>query len=584
MSYIVLARKWRPKRFKDVVGQEHVTTTLLNSLRSGRTAHAYLFVGPRGIGKTSTARIFAKALNCPESIDGEPCGECAVCREIGEGRSVDVLEIDGASNNGVEDIRTLRENVKIAPATLRYKVYIIDEVHMLSTGAFNAFLKTLEEPPAHVKFILATTEAHKIPTTVLSRCQRFDFRRITARQIYTRLKEMVEAEGIQIEDRPLFAIARSAEGSMRDAQSILDQLVSFSDREITLEDVHAMLGTVGLDVYRRVALALSEGDSHAVLKIIDDVMGRGKDLAQFLKELTFYFRNVLVAATADGEELIDLPDEDLKEVKDLSGRFKEVDLVRTVTELSELESRFRLLPSTRIALEMTLMRLAQSGAEISIDSILSKLTELERKLRGPQQKASRAKSPGHGGHSSGNPGTTVKETPSAQYEPEPDYINYHEEPEPTDEEAPPPEPDPEESLDDDKSQLSLWRQLLDEVQEHGMSIYSFLSSGRFCGVENGYAIVCFEPEKAYNKTHLEETQISKFLEKTLTQVAGAPLKLKFILEDERVPVPPVAQKEASPPMPSEEDLKQRRIERALENTVVRQAMELFKAKIVYVNG
>jgi DNA polymerase-3 subunit gamma/tau len=579
MSYIVLARKWRPKRFEDVVGQEHVTTTLLNSLRSGRTAHAYLFVGPRGIGKTSTARIFAKALNCPESGDGEPCGECAVCREIGEGRSIDVIEVDGASNNSVEDVRTLRENVKIAPATLKYKVYIIDEVHMLSTGAFNAFLKTLEEPPAHVKFILATTEAHKIPTTVLSRCQRFDFRRITARQIFKRLKEIVEAEGIRIEDRPLFAIARSAEGSMRDAQSVLDQLVSFSDREITLEDVHAMLGTVGLEVYRQVAVAMSEGDSHTILKIIDDVTERGKDLAQFLKELTSYFRNVLVAAAADGEELIDLPDEELKEVKDLSARFKEADLIRIVTELSELESRFRLLPSARIVLEMQLMRMARVGAEISIDSILSKLSDLERKFRGTQQKPKREMPPKRGGQMPGNPGTTVAEAAPTQYQPEPDY---YEEPEPTDE-APPPEPEPDESSEDDKSQLSLWRQLLDEVRAHAMSIYSFLSRGRFCGIENGQAIVCFEPEKAYNKTHLEDKQISKFLDETLTHVAGTPLKLKLILEGEMTPAPPPT-KEAAVQPPSEEDLKQRRIEKALENPVVRRALELFKAKIVYVNG
>ena len=191
MSYVVLARKWRPKRFADVVGQEYIAKTLLNSIRSGRTAHAYLFVGPRGIGKTSTARIFATALNCSEAAEGEPCGECDVCREIAVGRSLDVIEIDGASNNGVDDVRILRENVKIAPASLRYKVYIIDEVHMLSTAAFNAFLKTLEEPPEHVKFIMATTEAQKIPATVLSRCQRFDFRRLTSRQIAGRLKTIV---------------------------------------------------------------------------------------------------------------------------------------------------------------------------------------------------------------------------------------------------------------------------------------------------------------------------------------------------------------------------------------------------------
>ncbi|UCD56978.1 MAG: DNA polymerase III subunit gamma/tau, partial [Candidatus Hydrogenedentota bacterium] len=365
MSYIVLARKWRPKRFEDVVGQEHITTTLLNSIRSGRMAHAYLFVGPRGIGKTSTARILSKALNCPEANDGEPCGECNACREIADGRSIDVIEIDGASNNSVEDIRLLRENVKIAPATLRFKVYIIDEVHMLSPAAFNAFLKTLEEPPTHVKFILATTEAQKIPATVLSRCQRFDFRPLTSRQIFRRLEEIIDAEGIQIGERALFAIAAAAEGSMRDAQSVLDQLVSFSETEITLADVHAMLGTVGLETHRRIAVAISEADSFRILKTIDDIVERGKDLAQFLKELTVYFRNLLVAGFKGGDELIDLPEEELSALKEIGAHFKQFDLIRIVQDFSELESRFRQLSSARVALEMLLMRMSQVGAEIS---------------------------------------------------------------------------------------------------------------------------------------------------------------------------------------------------------------------------
>ncbi len=275
MSYVVLARKWRPKRFEDVVGQGHIATTLLNSIRSERTAHAYLFVGPRGIGKTSTARIFATALNCAETSDGEPCGKCEICNEIAANRSMDVIEIDGASNNSVDDIRMLRENVKIAPATLKFKVYIIDEVHMLSAAAFNAFLKTLEEPPEHVKFIMATTEAQKIPATVLSRCQRFDFRRLTSRQIAGRLKSIVDAESIGIDEGALFSIARAAAGSMRDAESILDQLVSFSDADITQNDVHAMLGTVGQEVYKRIAVAIADNDSFAILKTVDEIVERG---------------------------------------------------------------------------------------------------------------------------------------------------------------------------------------------------------------------------------------------------------------------------------------------------------------------
>ncbi|MBI5116497.1 DNA polymerase III subunit gamma/tau [Candidatus Poribacteria bacterium] len=616
MSYIVLARKWRPKAFKDVVGQEHITTTLLNSMRSSRTAHAYLFVGPRGIGKTSTARIFAKALNCPESSDGEPCGECAACREIAEARSIDVIEIDGASNNSVEDVRMLRENVRIAPAYLRFKVYIIDEVHMLSTAAFNAFLKTLEEPPAHVKFIMATTEAHKIPMTVLSRCQRFDFRRITSRRIFARLKEITTAETIRIDDRALFAIARAAEGSMRDALSILDQLVSFSEAEITLSDVYAMLGTVGIEVYQQVAVAICEGDTFFLLKTVNDIVERGKDLAQFLKDLTLYFRNLLVASLGGGVELIDLPEEDFSALKDVAGRFKPADLIRIVQDLSELETRFRQVPSTRVALETLLMRMAHVGAEISIDNLLSKLTALEKKLKGSfasktavsenkQEEAAPPDSAPPAAESSivaPSPPTSVKEPPSRyktarghkgdhKEEPpesaapkgDPPRQNLPEEPEtePEEESAPPP-------AEDDKPQLTLWRQLLDEVREQSMSTYSFLSSGRFCGVENEQVIICFDAKSRYNKTHLERKEIKMLLEEILKTIVGAPLKIKLILEsDEANMPPPPAPKEMIPdglrPTRAEEATKERK-EKALNNPIVKKVIDLFKGKPVYVSG
>lgn len=615
MSYIVLARKWRPKAFKDVVGQEHITTTLLNSMRSSRTAHAYLFVGPRGIGKTSTARIFAKALNCPESSDGEPCGACAACREIADARSIDVIEIDGASNNSVEDVRMLRENVRIAPAYLRFKVYIIDEVHMLSTAAFNAFLKTLEEPPAHVKFILATTDAHKIPMTVLSRCQRFDFRRITSRQISARLKEITAAEAIRIDDRALFAIARAADGSMRDALSILDQLVSFSEAEITLSDVYAMLGTVGIEVYQQVAVAICEGDTFFLLKTINDIIERGKDLAQFLKDLTLYFRNLLVASLGGGVELIDLPEEDFSALKEVAGRFKQADLIRIVQDLSDLETRFRQAPSTRVALETLLMRMAHVGAEISIDNLLSKLTALEKKLKSSfasktavseseqEEAAPPAPAPSTAAPSTAAPSPSpgIKE-PASRYTPAREHKRGKEEPPkggaPKSDhprEAPPeePEPEPEEEsapppADDDKPQLTLWRQLLDEVREQSMSTYSFLSSGRFCGVENEQVIICFDAKSRYNKTHLERKEIKMLLEEILKTVVGAPLKIKIILESDEADIPP-------PPAPKEmipesrrptraEEAKKERTEKALNNPIVKKVIDLFKGKPVYVSG
>jgi len=577
VSYIVLARKWRPKRFKDVVGQEHITTTLINSINSAQLAHAYLFVGPRGIGKTSTARILSKALNCPEADGGEPCGECGACREIAEGRSVDVLEIDGASNNSVEDVRTLRENVRIAPAYLRYKVYIIDEVHMLSSAAFNAFLKTLEEPPDHVKFILATTEAQKIPATVLSRCQRFDFRRLTSRQIFKRLKEIVEAEGIRAEEGALFTVARAAEGSMRDAQSILDQLVSFSADEITVSDTHAMLGTVGSEVYRQIAVAISEGDSPVIFKTLDEIIERGKDLAQFLKELTLYFRNLLIAGMESGHELIDLPEEDLSALKDVSAKFRSADLIRMVRDLSELESQFRQLPSPRVAVEMHLMKMSELGAEVSIDSILSKLTALEKRLKD----SGTGQPPAVGGARQmvmGEGGSGVAEASSDTY--------VHASDEPPDEMPDEPEPPDSSSQEEDDQQLNLWRQFLDEVREQSMSIYSFLEKGRFCGVQSGQMMISFADGNSYNKTYLERKEVRMLLEEILKTIAGNPIRLKLIVEREDSETPAISatpvQKKEKPT--GAEEARQQSVEKALNNPIVKKTVELFKGKIVYVSG
>jgi DNA polymerase-3 subunit gamma/tau len=579
-----MARKWRPKRFADVVGQEHVATTLLNSLRSGRTAHAYLFVGPRGIGKTSTARIFAKALNCPAAKDGEPCGECDTCREIADGRSMDIIEIDGASNNSVDDIRMLRENVKIAPATLQYKVYIIDEVHMLSAAAFNAFLKTLEEPPAHIKFIMATTEAHKIPMTVLSRCQRFDFRRLTSRQIAGKLQDIIDAEGIQADQGVVFAIARAAEGSMRDAQSVLDQLVSFSDGKITRAEVHSMVGSVGQDVYHALAVAIADGDSFAILKTIDDVVERGKDLAQFLRELTLHFRNLLAASLGGGKDVIDLPDEDLAKLKEISAKFDPPDLIKLVRDLTEFESRFRQLPSARVGLEMLLMRMAKVGTEVSIDNLLAKLTALEKRLSG-----SSGGGPGPSAPASPKPSAPTKKQSSRNPAPSAEPVSDDDPPTPDD----PPEVTEENGAsptappkDEGEPQLDLWRQVLDEVREHSMSIYSFLNVGRFCGVQDGKAIVCFDPQNNYNKLHLEKKDIRKLIEETLKSIAGAPLKLKLIVE------PQGAHQPAPPPEPIFQEDKQakareaekQRIDEALDDPIVRKALDLFKGRIVYVSG
>ncbi|MBI5091946.1 MAG: DNA polymerase III subunit gamma/tau [Candidatus Hydrogenedentes bacterium] len=315
--YLVLARKWRPQTFEDVIGQEHITRTLQNAITSGRVGHAFLFIGSRGIGKTTTARILSKALNC-SSASGPtptPCGACSNCASIAAGNNIDVIEIDGASNNSVDNVREIREHVRMVPSGSRYKIYIIDEVHQLSTGAFNALLKTLEEPPPHAIFILATTEASKIPATIVSRCQRYDFRRVPLGRIQDLLRRILVAEGVTCSDEALHAIARSADGGMRDAESILDQLLSYCGETITFQDVFDVLGLVDWRVLHELCDAVLSQDIAKQLTIVEDVVASGKDLSQFVEDILRYFRNLLVCKTADAKKLLALPDDEIQSMQ-----------------------------------------------------------------------------------------------------------------------------------------------------------------------------------------------------------------------------------------------------------------------------
>ena len=383
MSYTALYRKWRPTSFEEVRGQDHIVKTLKNQINSGRIGHAYLFCGTRGTGKTSIAKIFARAVNCEHPVDGSPCGECSMCRQIAEGASLNVVEIDAASNNGVENIRDIREQVQYPPTDGRYRVYIIDEVHMLSIGAFNALLKTLEEPPSYVIFILATTEVHKIPITILSRCQRYDFKRISIDTIAGRLAELTQAEQLDVDDRALRYVARAADGSMRDALSLLDQCVAFHFGEkLTYDNVLEVLGAVDNRVFSKLFQAVLASDTKACIREIEEMIIQGRDLSQLVNDFVWYMRNLLIAKTTDEPgDMLDMSEENLAVLKEEAAGVDAETLMRYIRIFSELSGQLRYASQKRILVEIAFIKLTTPSMEQNLDSILQRITLLEQKMQ-----------------------------------------------------------------------------------------------------------------------------------------------------------------------------------------------------------
>ena len=382
MSYTALYRKFRPQEFSDVKGQEHIVTTLKNQIKAERIGHAYLFCGTRGTGKTTIAKIFAKAVNCERPVDGSPCGECAACQAIAAGNSMNVIEIDAASNNGVDNIRQIREEVEYRPTEGRYKVYIIDEVHMLSIGAFNALLKTLEEPPSYVIFILATTEAHKIPITILSRCQRYDFRRISIDTISDRLLELLGEEQIEAEEKAVRYIAKAGDGSMRDALSLMDQCIAFYlGQKLTYDKVLKALGAIDTEVFSRLLRQILEKNVTQAIKMLEEIVIEGRELGQFVTDFTWYLRNLMLVQSAnDMEEALDISAENLALLKEEAQLIDAGTLMRYIRIFSELGSQIKYATQKRILIEIAVIKLCRPEMEKDYASLVDRINSLEKKL------------------------------------------------------------------------------------------------------------------------------------------------------------------------------------------------------------
>ena len=497
--YQALARKWRPRQFEEVVGQDHITITLSNAIKQNRVGHAYLFTGPRGIGKTTIARIFAKALNC-RSGDGptpHPCDKCDSCREITAGNSLDVLEIDGASNTGVDDVRELRDNVRYAPAKSRYKIYIIDEVHMLSTNAFNALLKTLEEPPEHVKFFFATTDPQKIPETIISRCQRFDLRKLSRLLIRDRLQKILDEEKVEYEEEALLTVADCADGGMRDAESILDQLLVYCEGKITFQEVSELLGLIPAQVVEKFTRAIAGGDVKAVLLGLQEIFNQGWDIPQFISALVKRFRDLTVISIAGPRpELIDLPEGELRKMLEEGKLFSPSRLSFILDELIRLEREIKDALSERIALELALIKLATSTRRVYIEDLLVKLEKLEDGR-------------------SGNPAPPLKVS-------SPPAVTY---------EAGDP---PDDGL---KSVKDRWADFIKTLGAERPLLKTYLNEGEPRTLKDGVLTIGFAEKFDFHKKSLESAPNLAYLENLLANKLGFPVKIKFTVAAAEIPAP-----------------------------------------------
>ncbi len=481
MSYEVFARKWRPQVFEDVVGQDHITGTLVNAIKTDRLAHAYLFSGARGVGKTSVARILAKAMNCPEGEPGIPCNRCSSCREITNGSSVDVQEIDGASNRGIDEIRELRDNIRYMPSSSRYRIYIIDEVHMLTKEAFNALLKTLEEPPPHVKFFFATTEPHKVPVTILSRCQRFDFKRIPPALIVDQLARIAEAEGISISREGLGLISREAQGGMRDAESLLDQVVSFTGPSVADRQIMDILGIVDRDLIFEASKAVIEGEADSCIRIVERIYNYGYEIKEFYHALMDQFRNLLVSLIVTDGSLLDMTDSDREELRAQALKAGREKLQQILNVLIRREEDLRFTSSPRLILETVLIKLCHMGEILGFEELMEKLVALERRLE--ESPAKPYADPAE------MPAASIREPTAAKHERAPDDVDTA-------------RPQPGNG----------WEEFLSFLGRRNRAMANVLGKWRFIGIDED-VLEIERGRSAFSATYLDDQEhMTKFVE------------------------------------------------------------------------
>ncbi|MCM8711368.1 DNA polymerase III subunit gamma/tau [Clostridium sp. SYSU_GA19001] len=516
MAYTALYREWRPKTFSDVVGQKHITTTLKNQIKTGRVAHAYLLCGTRGTGKTSTAKILAKAVNCLNIQDGEPCNECESCRKINSGLSIDFVELDAASYRGIDKIRDIIDEVQYPPREAKYKVYIIDEVHMLTKEAVNAFLKTLEEPPSRVMFILATTDPQMLPITILSRCQRFDFTRIKSQDIFERLRKIVKEQGILADDKSLNLIGRMSDGAMRDALSILDQAISMGNGKVEYEAVINMLGLVTNEYLLKLTDAVIEKDVEKSMKTVDDVVFSGKDVYNFIKDIINHLRNLMIVKVSKNpEDILDMSEENINSLREQAQRIRIEEIMRSIRILQEAEEQSKWSKQSRIYLELAIIKLCKIEYDTSKEVILARLNRLEEALR--QGKI------------------TVTATEAA---PAPSKVIRKQ--------AAPDQKkieDVKEVLTEEhrvSSNLNInsvkksWRDVLEMIKaRRHMVIYASLITGEVYSCSEGVIQIKFDDMYAFNKQRLEKEENRKIVEDIFSQALKEKVRIKYIVDQKQ---------------------------------------------------